>query len=271
MAKEAPGDCFIIHGMVQAVERHQVAPDARTHCVERAMQLVLAWAPVNAYKFENWESWKILSPHARFLWEQQRRNESIGTNSAFLLGYGSYLSSVCLYPEAEPLLALAVEVNRRDLGEEKIDTLISVGSLATLYFLQGRYAAAEPLLQWGLTTSERLLGLENEHTLRAVNNLASLYVGQGRLTEAEALFHRALLGSEAQLGSENQIVLTLLNNLADLNMRQGRYVDAFAFCQRALTTQERVLGVEHPHTLYTANNLATMYNIRGRATVQARS
>ncbi len=47
------------------------------------------------------------------------------------------------YAEAEPLYLETVETQKRVLGDDHPDTLISINNLATLYENQGRWAEAE--------------------------------------------------------------------------------------------------------------------------------
>ncbi len=49
------------------------------------------------------------------------------------------------YAEAIPLAEKSLEITRRQKGENDLQTVNSIGWLAVLYKMQGRYAEAEPL------------------------------------------------------------------------------------------------------------------------------
>ena len=51
------------------------------------------------------------------------------------------------YQEAEPLAQQALDIRRRELGNDHLDTAQSLHLLAALHFEQGRYKRAEPLVQ----------------------------------------------------------------------------------------------------------------------------
>src|SRR6185436_383276 len=81
---------FSIHGLVQAVERHREDADSRPRMVKEATRLVMAWAPKESWLFENWRSWRLLTPHAHFL-ETQHDNQAISPDADFLREFGVYL------------------------------------------------------------------------------------------------------------------------------------------------------------------------------------
>jgi tetratricopeptide (TPR) repeat protein len=257
-------DSFAIHRLVQAVERHRAPSKEQRRKIERAVDLLMAWAPTPSHEFKNWSAWKIARPHAQRLWELQQTDSTVKTSPVFLLQYGTFLVSQAVYSLAEPILVCARQVSERMLGVEHPDTLASVNNVAALYESQGRYTEAEPLYQRTLHDSERLLGPGHPSTIVSVNNLAQLYFSQGRYIEAEPLYTRALRHNEQVLGTEDPQTLLSVNNLAALYESQGRYTEAEPLYQSALLERERVLGAEHPDTLASVNDLAMLYNRQGR-------
>jgi len=107
------------------------------------------------------------------------------------------------YSEAEPLYLQALDVTRRQLGEEHPDTATRLNNLASLYDSQGRYSEAEPLYLQALDVTRRLLGEEHPSTATKLNNLASLYRSQGRYSEAEPLYLEALSIWMQKLGEDH--------------------------------------------------------------------
>ena len=76
------------------------------------------------------------------------------------------------YDDAEPLLTKELQAERRVLGEEHPDTLLSMNNLAMLYFEQGRHDEAEPLYVKALEGRRRVLGEEHPDTLESINSVA---------------------------------------------------------------------------------------------------
>ena len=127
------------------------------------------------------------------------------------------------YGDAIPFAEKALEIIRRQKGEDHLDTIAGIGWLAVLYQAQGRYAQAELLFKRALEAQERVLGKEHRVTLDIVHNLAALYLDQGRYGEAEPLYKRALKAQERMLGKEHPDTLISVNSLAALYAAQGRY------------------------------------------------
>ena len=93
---------------------------------------------------------------------------------------------------AEPLFTKSLEVRRRVLGEEHLDTLTSMSGLAALYMYQGKYGRAEPLFTKVLEVQRRVLGEEHPTTLATMNNLALVNRHQAKYAQAESLFTKVV-------------------------------------------------------------------------------
>ena len=264
MIRLEAGDSFSVHGLVQAVERHQVGADDQSGLLERTVNLLVAWAPADASKFENWPAWKVLLPHAEALWERVRDNADVRPNPRFLNSLGLFQLSQGLYTAAELPLRRALEAFERVLGAEHPNTLSSVNNLAFLLETKGDYGAAEPLYRRALEARERVLGAEHPNTLTSVNNLAGLLDSKGDYGAAEPLYRRALEAQERVLGVEHPNTLTSVNNLAELLRSKGDYGAAEPLVRRSLEARERVLGAEHPDTLLSLQSLADLLAKTGR-------
>src|SRR5215469_1698366 len=117
-------DSFSIHSLVQLVERHQVPAAEQGGTIQRAVGLMMAWAPRPAHEYQNWEQWRILAPHARYVWQEQSRHPSVSLDPGFLNAYGRYLEfAQGAYWEAEPLYQRALAARKRVLGAEHPGTL----------------------------------------------------------------------------------------------------------------------------------------------------
>ena len=69
------------------------------------------------------------------------------------------------YAQAERLFASTLEVQRRLLGEEHIETLETMTNLGNLYRTEGKYAQSESLLTRTLEIQRRVLGEEHVDTV----------------------------------------------------------------------------------------------------------
>ena len=68
-----------------------------------------------------------------------------------------------------------METRKRVLGEEHLDTLTSIGNLASTYRNQGRWKEAEELEVQVMETRKRVLGEKHPDTLTSMGNLASTF------------------------------------------------------------------------------------------------
>ena len=82
------------------------------------------------------------------------------------------------HTEAEALYLKLLEDRRRVLGEHHLDTLQTMGALASLDWRQGRYAEAEPV-RAKVVEFQRRVWEEHPGTLTSMNNLALLYSYRG--------------------------------------------------------------------------------------------
>jgi len=73
-----------------------------------------------------------------------------------------------------------MEIRKKVLGPEHLDTLTVMGSLASTYQSQGRWKEAEELQVQVMETWKKVLGPEHPDTLASMNNLTLTYNNQGR-------------------------------------------------------------------------------------------
>ena len=76
--------------------------------------------------------------------------------------------------EAEPLYREALSAQRRTLGDEHPDTLISIFNSAQLLWAQGKRAEALELFRQQLAASRRVLGEAHPSTQQSLRNYARL-------------------------------------------------------------------------------------------------
>jgi len=158
----------------------------------------------------------------------------------------------------------ALEIRRRELGDEHQETLLSINNLGYLLQDHGKLDEAEPFYREALRTSRRTLGDEHQDTLNSISNLGSLLHEQGAHDEAEILLREALKVSRAQLGDEHPGTLNSAHNLAYLLHDQGKYDEAEPLLRKTLAARRTVLGNEHPYTLISMHNLSSLLSRVGK-------
>lgn len=169
---------------------------------------------------------------------------------------GNVYMNLGLYKEAEALLAPALDIRRRLLGNKNLDTLESMADLAWDYQSTGRYAEAETLQREAVNILEKTQGTDNIHTLALMGNLASTLTNEKRYAEAEKLQTDLVERERRVLGPENKTTLNTMNNLAKTRFRQGDYAGAEKMLRDVLAVRERISGPDAPETMIVTYNIS---------------
>jgi len=164
---------------------------------------------------------------------------------------------------AEPLLLSCLEIRKRNLGDNNVDTLTSMNNLAGLYKSQGKSSNAEALYVTCLQGRRAVLGDDHPNTLGTMNNLAGVYKNMGKFELAEPFYVSCLESTRKVLGDDHPDTLTSMNNLALLYRGMGQLAHAEPLYIMCLEGRTAVMGVEHPDTLGTMNNLALLLDDKG--------
>jgi len=169
-----------------------------------------------------------------------------------------------LYAEARRQFDRALELRRRVLGDDNLETLDVVDDLSRLHVLQGEYGLAEPLITRIIEGRRRLAGEEAPTTLSAISQLALVYDLAGKAALAEPLLVKSLDVRRRISGEEHPETLDLMNNLANVYNHQAKFAEAEALFTKALEISRRVRGEEHPDTGALMNDLSGVYRHQAR-------
>lgn len=169
-----------------------------------------------------------------------------------------------LYSRAQPLAEGAVELERRVLGTEHLDTLRSMEILASILKDAGHYVEAEKMVRETLAVQRRVLGDDHPDTIGSMRRLASILYDEGRLEESETMKRETLAIQRRVLGPDHPETLGSMNNLANALETEGHYAEAEKLHRETLSIRQRVLGPNHPDTLLSMNNLALALQDEGR-------
>lgn len=198
----------------------------------------------------------------------------------------------------------AMNIRRRELGNDHPDTLKSVEALGQLQQDLGEYDLAEKHYKEAWTANRRLHGDSHLRSLAGQSNMGSIEYAQGNLEAAaeltrtaldsyealgnpiEALATMSVLGSilveqskfeEAEqvlretlrrrrsaLGGDDSMTLRSMTNLARLLHKIGKYKEGQALTEESLATYKRLLGDDHPETVEARMLLGDLLTARGK-------
>lgn len=177
---------------------------------------------------------------------------------------GRTYQGLARFADAEAQFRSALEISRREFGEDHPETLEAMNGVATALGSLNQYDEAEPLFRSCLESARRILGPEHPQTLDYLSNLASLLRDRGRMDEAETLLKEALEISNRVLGPEHPDTLVTRKVLAGLWQDQGRFDLAEPVLRDVLDIQRRVEGPRAPNTIGTMQNLAMVLKALSR-------
>lgn len=168
---------------------------------------------------------------------------------------------------AEEMHKRALDIWRRNFGDEDLRTAKSLNNLALLYQDEGRFSEALRLQEQALSIREKKLHRSDPSLAVSLNNLAGLYRREHQFEKAEGYYQRALVIFEASGPGDRIQSAKTLNNLALLYQDMGRTQDAEKLCVRAHALSRQILGPKHPMTVQIASNLAELQHSHARPAV----
>ncbi|KAF8119870.1 P-loop containing nucleoside triphosphate hydrolase protein [Mycena galopus ATCC 62051] len=166
--------------------------------------------------------------------------------------------------EVAKLEVNTLEMRKKLLGDDHLDTLQAVHNLAGTYVQLGRFEEAEKLQLVVLEKRRKLLGDHHLDTLLTMNNLALAYHHLDRFQEAEKLQLVVLKKCRKLLGDDHLNTLSVMINLAHTYSDLGQFQEAEKLELVVLEKWRKLFGDDHLDTLLTMNNLALTYDALDR-------
>lgn len=247
-----------VHRMVQEVERGCIPEAQRRAWIQRAVRLIVDFAPRPADDVRTWAVWDELRPHAERVIEIAWRQGVGQPTAALMIELGILLSGKGLYGKAEPLLRRALLLDEACFGPNHPRIAVDLNNLAQILRGAGRFQEAEDFMRRALRIDESRFGADHHNVSRHLSNLAALLEATGRHAEAEPLMRRALSIDEQRYGPGHSKVSIRLNNLAMLLEATERLDEAEPLARRALAINEEVFGAHHPRVASRLVNLARL-------------
>ena len=132
--------------------------------------------------YENWETWRVLLPHAKTALAQQPRDTKLQKEwSEVLYLTAWYAWQMGNILDAEVMARKSMKTRQKLFGPEHQDTLSSMAMVGLACELGGRWPEAEELDVQVMETTKRVLGEEHPDTLTSINNLAGVLSRSGQV------------------------------------------------------------------------------------------
>jgi hypothetical protein len=239
----------LVHRLVQAVTRAQLAIEEAGRWEQATAALVEAAVPANTRLPATWRVCAVLLPHTRAV---------LDLTSAGMWRIARYLGHGGSYPAARDLwrLIAAAYTDSIDYGPEHPYTLTARHSLAHWSGRAGDAVGARDQYAVLLPVIERVLGPEHPETLTARTQLARWAGEAGDTADARDQAAILLQITARVLGAEHPNTLAAHHNLAYWTGQVGDAAGARDQFAALVPIMARVLGPEHSSTLAVRANLA---------------
>jgi serine/threonine protein kinase/Tfp pilus assembly protein PilF len=193
-----------------------------------------------------------------------RENVAPLTRAAILSAIGETYGGLGLASQSAGTLEKAVELRRRELGDDDTETINTLAGVATAYWAAGQLDRATTLGEQVLQSRRANLGDNHPLTIGAINDLAVICEDSGRLDRAIDLFQQAIAAQRAKLGDDHPDTVLFMHNLADTYLMAGQPERAVPVFEKAVNVFRSAKGATDPTTLEMTNNLARAYGATGQ-------
>ena len=168
---------------------------------------------------------------------------------------GTVFAKLGLYPQAEPLIAGALDIREKNLGPSDLQVAESLLNLAALRQKQAKFQDAKSLYQRGLDIRTKALPAGDPLIAEAQLGLGEIHFELTELADAEALYKQSLEIREKALGPDHPDVARSLLDLGWLYYNDSQFEKAEGIYKRSLAILEKTLGPDHPDV---ADNLSSL-------------
>jgi len=155
-------------------------------------------------------------------------------------------------------LEWALDVQRRELGENDPHTLATMQSLGVYHFKQLQVRKAREVLGRTLELRRSVLGEEHPDTLVTMRYLG----GCNRDEEGVRLLKKTLEIQSRVLGEKDRQTVSTMLSLTDLLARQGKFDEAEALGARCVDLSRRVFGDKDFLTVFAMRNHSRTYVLK---------
>jgi len=265
--------CFVIHCVVQEITRRRIAESEWVASLGEAVKLFTGFAPRDSYRFETWNVWRILIPHAELLWRScqgiqasnEQRDKGIPRedwNTDLLDALALFYMGQDRNEEGIPLQRLTLALKKERLSTMHPSLFLAMNDLALM--LDSSYEEEKEQLYKSALEGRRLVhSEESEEVAETLHNYGCFLNTFGRFAEAEPTMRQALNVHTKVNGRLHWRTLMAGFSLAQILHSKGEAVEAEAITRSLLLDKKQALGEEHPDTLSHIAFLASILEERG--------
>lgn len=256
--------CFSQHRLVQELTQNQIQVEEQKQSLLRAISMLIAFAPKDAYRPEVWKEWGLLITHAEALWQRVKIFEQSLWDTSLMDGLALYYLGQGRDEEAIPIQSEVLHLKEARLGLDNRDTLLAKNDLALLLSNHGERNEALRLFREALAGRERICGVESEDTAETLFNIAVCLSSLEQLTEAEDLMTRALQVFRKSSGENHWRTLMTEKELARILNSNGKALES-RLLLKTNVEKSKIHLPDSPDTALAFNDFALLLRKEGNA------
>ena len=195
-----------------------------------------------------------------------QQQETLGEDHPNTLGSLYFLAKILINrkpAEAESLIRVVLNGQRRSLKDSAPEIQHSLISLGDAIYSQGRLVEAEQLWREVLDVYRKTLGDNHPETLDMLGRLSKSLMAQGELEDAEAFVRGAYDGFMSLHGADHNSTNKAQGMLGKILVLQSRPEEAEALLRGYLKGRLRLVGPDHFTTLDAINSLSGTLFLNG--------
>lgn len=178
-------------------------------------------------------------------------------------GMFTVFKNLSYYDGAAELLETALQVRKREYGEEHPEIADTYRELGLLRKFQGNYALAEVYYNQALNLHRKLRGRWNAEVAEDLSLLGTTLVELGRFDDARRVLDEALAMKEDLYEGKEAESSDTLEAIAHLHNALGDYEKAESLCLAAWDQRRKAFGDSHPTTSTASGQLIDALRGRG--------
>lgn len=260
---QSEAETFIIHSLVQCVERLSIEKNEYEEWAQLVINLVNTYIPLNSSSPASWPSWRFLLRHVEHLFNVFENDPIVTVPINFpkqltdFYFYKSKYSNGLVYAKA------VVKFFNNENGFYNSEMLDAFHMLGYYHERLGNYKDARIFYDEELKGREQLEGTNGVGVLKAIHRIACLIGLQKNFDDAIPLYKRAIQGMEEVLGGNYCETLITINDLGWLYYGKGDYKTAEPYYRKSLIGLEKYYGIEYRDTHAVSHNLALVLELKG--------
>ncbi|HNO77878.1 MAG TPA: serine/threonine-protein kinase [Phycisphaerae bacterium] len=169
-----------------------------------------------------------------------------------------------LFKAAVDPQTLALQIRRRELGDDNAETVASISASGLLAQALTDFEQADVMFREALEANRRLLGPTDNATLTALANVGGNLQNLGEFEKAEQIVREAVDGLKVASGPSDPETIDAMATLGLVLSSRSKYDEAETLFREVVKQRREVLGDDDPKTIGSIASLGTVLKDRGK-------